>query len=277
MALNRWRSLCVVLVPSDSALSGWWMSEKLDGVRAYWSGSKFYSRQGNEFIAPAWFTKDLPREPLDGELWCGRGLFQKTLSIIKKTKDPERYAQDWKYVTYLVFDAPSRSDKGMKYEERVAWMEANIIPQSETSYAAVVGVCKCTGRDHLQKMLKQVLMKGGEGIMLRQPKSLYEQIRSHTLLKVKFFHDEEAKVVKHENGSGRLQNLMGKLHCVLPNGVEFKVGTGFSDAQRRKPPKIGSVITFKYQVRSRLAGVCAGLRRVLELTPMCFWCVVCRK
>jgi hypothetical protein len=65
--------------------TGWFMSEKLDGVRAYWSGSKFYSRQGNQFIAPAWFTKDLPKEPLDGELWCGRGLFQKTLSIIKKT------------------------------------------------------------------------------------------------------------------------------------------------------------------------------------------------
>lgn len=79
------------------------MSEKLDGVRAYWSGSKFYSRQGNEFIAPKFFTKHLPKEPLDGELWCGRGLFQKTISIIKKTKDVEKYAEDWKYVSGLFF------------------------------------------------------------------------------------------------------------------------------------------------------------------------------
>lgn len=230
--------------------TGWWMSEKLDGVRAYWSGSNFYSRQGNQFIAPAWFTKDLPKEPLDGELWCGRGLFQKTLSIIKKTKDPEKYADDWKYVTYLVFDAPGRSDAGEKYEQRVKWMENNIEPKRETTYASVVGVCKCTGMPHLQKMLKQVLVKGGEGIMLRKPSSLYEHCRSHTLLKVKFFHDEEAKVVGKENGSGRCQNMMGKLHCVLPNGVQFKVGSGFSDAQRRNPPKIGTIISFKYQEMS---------------------------
>jgi DNA ligase-1 len=110
-----------------------------------------------------------------------------------------------------------------------------------------VGVCKCTGRDHLNKLLKQVLMKGGEGIMLRQPKSFYETTRSHTLLKVKFFHSEEAKVTGHENGSGRCQNMTGKIHCVLPNGLAFKIGTGFSDAQRRSPPKIGSIVEFKYQ------------------------------
>ena len=67
-------------------------------------------------------------------------------------------------------------------------------------------------------------MKGGEGIMLRQPKSLYENCRSHTLLKVKFFHSEEAKVTGHEKGSGRCQNMTGKIHCVLPNGVAFKIG-----------------------------------------------------
>lgn len=68
-----------------------------------------------------------------------------------------------RYVTYLVFDAPQRSQKGMKYEQRVAWLEANIQPQSETTYAAVVGVCKCTGRDHLTKLLKQVSQSDGWG------------------------------------------------------------------------------------------------------------------
>jgi DNA ligase-1 len=62
------------------------MSEKMDGVRAYWSGSKFYSRAGNEFFAPAWFTKTLPKQPLDGELWCGRGLFQKCVGFVKTKK-----------------------------------------------------------------------------------------------------------------------------------------------------------------------------------------------
>ena len=36
--------------------SGWWLSEKLDGVRAYWDGTQFLSRNGNRYVAPEWFT-----------------------------------------------------------------------------------------------------------------------------------------------------------------------------------------------------------------------------
>jgi len=224
--------------------TGWWMSEKLDGVRAYWSGSAFYSRNGNQFMAPDFFTADLPKKPLDGELWCGRGLFHKTMSIIKKKTPNKEQQADWKYVTYLVFDAPAVKDP---YEKRVKWLQHHIDASKPTTYAAVVGVSKCEGVAQLKKILKQVLIKGGEGLMLRQPGSKYEHCRSSTLLKVKFFHDEEAKVTGHLPGSGRCANMMGKLTCVLPNGVTFKVGTGFTDAQRKNPPKVGSVITFKYQ------------------------------
>src|SRR5688572_16394755 len=62
-------------------LTGWWMSEKLDGVRAYWDGKMFLSRLGNQFHAPDWFCAQLPSEPLDGELWVGRKQFQQTVSI----------------------------------------------------------------------------------------------------------------------------------------------------------------------------------------------------
>jgi hypothetical protein len=222
--------------------TGWWMSEKLDGVRAYWTGSKFYSRQGNEFFAPAFFTKDLPKEPLDGELWCGRGLFSQTISIVKKQKN--RIEDDWKFVTYLIFDAPKHSGD---YEKRVRWLNDTINPSKATTYATVVGVQKCQGRPHLQEVLKKVLLRQGEGIMLRKAHSHYEHGRSHSLLKVKYFHDEEALVTGKENGNGRCQNMMGKLHCKLPNGVQFKVGTGFNDMMRKNPPKNGTVITLKYQ------------------------------
>ena len=96
------------------------MSEKLDGVRAYWSGGTFYSRNGNVFPAPAFFTKDLPKEPLDGELWGGRGQFAKALSIAKSgSGDPAR----WKFVSYAVFDVPKLTDGGgapAAYEARQA-------------------------------------------------------------------------------------------------------------------------------------------------------------
>jgi hypothetical protein len=156
----------------------------------------------------------------------------------------DRHNDDWKYVTYLVFDAPQMKSK---YEDRLDFLKKTIKHEKNTTYAQVVGTRKCNGNDDLNKQLKEVLKKGGEGLMLRQPGSFYVNGRSNTLLKVKTFHDEEAKVTSSEHGTGRLTNLMGKLHCILPNGVKFKVGTGFNDAQRARPPKVGSIITFKFQ------------------------------
>ena len=75
---------------------GWWMSEKMDGVRAYWSGSNFYSRSGNEFFAPEWFTAKLPKKPLDGELWCGRGMFQKCVGFVKTKHRTKQTDENWK-------------------------------------------------------------------------------------------------------------------------------------------------------------------------------------
>ena len=73
----------------DADVNGWWMSEKLDGVRAYWDGKQFFSRQGNRFYAPDWFLAGLPNMPLDGELWLGRKAFQRTVSIVRR-QDEQR-------------------------------------------------------------------------------------------------------------------------------------------------------------------------------------------
>ena len=96
------------------------------------------------------------------------------------------------------------------------------------------------------KVLGEVEDYGGEGLMLRAAHSKYEFCRSKLLLKVKTFFDEEAKVVGQKKGQGRNSNVMGHLICQTPDGREFHIGGGFTDAQRRKPPKIGSVVTYKY-------------------------------
>jgi DNA ligase-1 len=81
-------------------LSDWWMSEKLDGVRAYWDGKQFLSRQGNLYHAPDWFIEGLPTEPLDGELWIGRKKFQRTVGIVRRQDKSDL----WNEVRFLVFD-----------------------------------------------------------------------------------------------------------------------------------------------------------------------------
>jgi DNA ligase-1 len=219
--------------------TGWWMSEKLDGIRAYWDGEGFVSRLGNKFYAPDWFVADLPADTLDGELWVGRKKFQKTTSIVRSGAGSD----EWKQVTFVVFDAPNA--KGT-FEDRLAHLQ-KVIEKAEAPHARSLEHVRCEGIDHLREELKRVESLGGEGLMLRQPKSPYVAGRSNTLLKVKTFHDSEARVLEHAPGTGKHKGRLGALVVSLPNGVRFNVGTGFSDDERENPPKIGSVITFRYQ------------------------------
>lgn len=154
--------------------TGWWMSEKLDGVRAYWDGKQFLSRQGNRYQAPEWFTKGLPLEPLDGELWIGRKQFQRTVSIVRRQDQTDL----WKAVRFVVFDAPAH-DGG--FEDRIGIVQL-IMEQNQPQFAITHQHVKCQGVEHLREKLGCIERVGGEGLMLRQPGSAYEHCRSSTLL-----------------------------------------------------------------------------------------------
>jgi DNA ligase 1 len=223
---------------NDVDLTGWWLSEKLDGVRAYWDGSQFLSRLGNAFFPPPWFVSALPKTPLDGELWGGRKLFQRTVGIVKR----QDQSPLWKELKYVVFDAPSH---GGVFEERVAWVEQTLRDVGE--WVVPHAHHRCEGLEQLRAELARVEGLGGEGLMARAPRSRYEAGRSSTLLKVKSFHDTEAKVLAHVPGQGRHKGRLGALSVQLPDGTTFNVGTGFSDAEREAPPAVGSIITFRYQ------------------------------
>jgi DNA ligase-1 len=224
---------------NETNLAGWWMSEKLDGVRAYWDGRRFLSRQGNVYHAPAWFTAGLPDLPLDGELWIDRKKFQRTVSIARR----QDRSDHWKELRFVVFDAPALADP---FEARLRHV-GDLLRKLALPYAAAHAHECCRGLDHLRVELARVEALGGEGLMLRQPGSKYEVGRSTTLLKVKSFQDAEARVVGHEPGKGKHKGRLGALMVEMANGKRFAVGTGFSDAQRASPPPVGSTITFRYQ------------------------------
>ena len=82
--------------------------------------------------------------------------------------------------------------------------------------------------------------------MVKDPNSKYEKKRSSLLLKVKKFEDTEATVIGHAKGDGRCQDMLGALKMRGDNGIEFNIGSGFTDKQRRCPPKIGSRVTYKF-------------------------------
>jgi DNA ligase-1 len=249
---------------NDVDLTDWWMSEKLDGVRAWWDGRQFISRQGNLYHAPDFFVAGLPDVPLDGELWLGRKAFQRCVSIVRRQDKSDH----WRSIRFLVFDLPTA---GGPFEERLAQLKECLASQ-RAEFAEIHQHERCRGVDHLREELARVESLGGEGLMLRQPGSRYEAGRSTTLLKVKTFHDAEARVLEHLPGTGRHKGRLGALFVELPDGTSFSIGTGFSDAQRDNPPAVGSTVTFRYQELSdrgvpRFPSFVRGRKDVAEIAP----------
>lgn len=227
--------------PASTDPTGWWISEKLDGVRAYWDGAQLVSRNGNPFPVPDWFTEDFPVFHLDGELWLDRGQLEKTAGIARSAEG------DWPKLRFAVFDAPGRPDG---FEDRQTFL-CQWFQEHGPLTVALLNHCQCEGRAHLAKMLAVTEKAGGEGLMIRQPGSAYVRKRSRTLLKVKSKHDSEAVVVGYAPGYGRNRGRMGSLRVHNVDGKEFSVGVGFSDRERDMPPRIGSTIQYAYSGKTR--------------------------
>lgn len=221
---------------NDFDPTGWWVSEKMDGVRCYWDGQNLISRQGNIFHAPNWYKQTFPKFALDGELWMGRQKFKQTISVVKRLDG----GLQWKNVRYMVLDAPELK---LPFEERIKYLKGVI---TNTEFMQIHPHSKIVSRKHLREVLKQVTADGAEGLMIREPGSMYDVGRSRTLLKVKQFHDGEAVVTGYTKGAGRHKGVVGALEVKMANGKEFNIGTGLSDEERRNPPSIGSTVTFTY-------------------------------
>lgn len=219
--------------------TGWWMSEKYDGLRAYWDGQKLWSRKGNLIHAPDYFLAEFPRDiVLDGELWIGHGKFEETMSIVRSERPDDR----WKRVCYMVFDAPQA--KGA-FEQRMQFLRATV--SEGNRFVRVVAQERCQDVAQLLAERDRVVRQGGEGLMLRQPESAYEAGRSSTLLKVKPYDDAEATVIAYEPGKGKFAGKVGALRVRADDGREFSIGSGLTDADRESPPPVGTVITYRFR------------------------------
>lgn len=222
-------------------LKDYWVSEKLDGVRAYWDGNQLISRQGNPFNPPAWFIADFPAYPLDGELWMGRNSFDLVSGIVRRlTPDDE----SWRNIEYRIFDLPLR-DSDLTFDQRLARLRS-LINQADLPHLQMVKQFKVADETALMKELDRVVELGGEGLMLHRGQSLYRAARSDDLLKLKTYEDAEAVVIAHLPGKGKYQGMMGALLVEIEGKRRFKIGTGFSDEDRADPPAIGALITYKY-------------------------------
>ena len=224
---------------SDLNLEHYWVSEKYDGIRAYWNGQQFLSRQGLPIEAPAWFTAGWPAYAMDGELWAGRGQFAKVQSIVALGRKDEAA---WQQLRYMVFDLPGHSGP---FTQRHRALQRTV---TQLQQAWVQAVPQWTVQDHaaLMRQLRELTGQGAEGLMLRRIDAPYRAGRSDDLVKLKLFEDAEAVVIGHIPGKGKYQGMTGALLVQTPEGLRFRIGSGLRDADRAHPPPIGSTITYRY-------------------------------
>ncbi len=215
------------------------VSEKLDGIRAYWNGKDIISKQGNIIKAPNCFTLNFPEEHLEGELWIERGKFEEVLGIVKKENSS---CQDWQKVKLMLFDLPNSK---IRFDERFSQMQ-KIVKNINSQHLQVIDQFKVENHQALEAKLQKITKQGGEGLMLHKINSFYQANRNDNVLKYKTYEDEEAKVISYVTGKGKFEGMIGAIIVENQEGIRFKVGTGFSEEQRKKPPKIGSIITYKF-------------------------------
>lgn len=220
------------------------VSEKLDGVRAVWDGRRLRFRSGKPIHAPAWFVDALPAQPLDGELWIGRGSFERVSGIVRKETPIDA---EWHQVRYMVFELPGAPGS---FRQRVDQI-SQLVHQANVPWLQRIDQATVSDLNELQQWLATVLAAGGEGLMLHRADAVYETGRSDTLLKLKPWLDAEAEVIGHSAGKGRHTGRLGALQVRTPEGKTFLLGTGFSDAQRQNPPPIGTRVTYRYRELTR--------------------------
>ena len=219
----------------------YWVSEKLDGVRAYWDGSHLLFRSGQTIQAPDWFTRELPRTALDGELWLGRGQFEKLSAIVRRQQPVDA---EWREVRYLLFELPQADGT---FTQRLEKLQQIVKSTPRAPWLGVVEQIRIVSPEALRQKLNTVVSAGGEGLMLHRADAPYRSGRTEDLLKLKPYLDQEATVIEHIPGKGRLTGRMGSLLVETDEGRRFRLGTGFSDEQRLHPPPIGSRVTYQYR------------------------------
>ena len=219
---------------------GWLVSEKYDGVRAFWDGRVLRFRSGAAIAAPGWFTQRLPPVPLDGELWLERSGFEALSGSVRRQVPDDA---QWQALRYMLFELPgghgSFAERAQRLQElarRTGWPQLVAVEQSAVASAV-----------ELRHRLQQVLRAGGEGLMLHRADAPYHSGRSPALLKLKPRQDAEAMVIGHVAGRGKHQGRLGALRVRTGDGIEFLLGTGFSDGEREAPPALGSWVTFAHR------------------------------
>ena len=226
--------------------NGYLMSEKLDGVRGIWEVGKFKTRQDNPIYTPSYFTYNFPSFKLDGEDWIARAKFDEVSALIRGDNLDSSL---WKSVTYNVFDVPNACEEfkltSCTLSNRLKVLE-QYLHQNPNPYIKIIKQIPIKDQEHLKEFYKDIVLNKGEGVVIRKDLVPYEKGRSKNAFKLKPYEDAECKVIGYTEGKGKFQGKIGALLCQMPNDRVIRIGSGLKDKDRENPPKIGSIVTYKF-------------------------------
>lgn len=222
------------------------ITAKLDGFRLIvfknTDGSiECYSRVGQRVEGLVEIEADLASLPcntaLDGELTISNYFDMPSKDAYKAASKIIRLKGDTpkRGLTYRVFDwMPADEFKSQScikpYVERRAMLDS--LPKM--TYIEVLPVLYIgTDTSKITEWLDKITTEGGEGCMLNSLWAPYVWGRTWNLQKVKKFQSLDLLVVDIEEGEGRLTGTLGAIHVRYKDGNIVKVGSGFSDEERK--------------------------------------------
>ncbi|HEX7035670.1 MAG TPA: DNA ligase [Pseudomonadales bacterium] len=240
-------------------VSAYLVSEKLDGVRGRWDGTVLRFRSGEPIHAPAWFTSGWPAEPLDGELWTGRGRFDEVSGIVRALTPDDA---EWRRVRFMTFDLPAHPGP---FAERAAALAA-LVRTADIDWLQTIPQFRVCSAAELERRLDAVIARGGEGLILHHREARYRPGPSRLLLKYKRPREAGAVVVGHTEGRGKYRGLVGALIVERPDGRRFRLGSGLTDAERAAPPPPGSRVIYRFD--GLTANGLPRFPRLVRIVPM---------
>lgn len=239
-----------------------WLTQKLNGVRATYYKGKLYARSGVPFKGLEHITNEFAWDNtdavvLDGELTLkdkgtlsDNEAFRVATGIINSSDD------DKTGICYTVFDMlPTwdfeKGESEMTYSARREALKGIAMTLGEDSPVKILPILYYgTDQSKINELLEQMVREDKEGLMLNLDVP-YKCKRHSGILKVKRFYTMDLPVVACEEGSGRLAGTLGAF--VLDyKGNEVRVGSGFTDEQRvefwrNKDALLGMLCEVKYK------------------------------